>query len=41
LINIWQYSKPINPSKVYDHITLVNNRHRTQVDRTLLSLALL
>lgn len=33
-----QFSKPINPSKVYDHITLINNRDMTKVDRALLPL---
>ncbi|WP_299681549.1 hypothetical protein [uncultured Dokdonia sp.] len=33
-----QFSKPINPTKVYDHITLINNRDGTEVDRALLPL---
>lgn len=33
-----QFSKPINPSKIYDHITLINNRDGTKVDRALLPL---
>lgn len=33
-----QFSKPVNPSKIYDHITLINNRDRTKVDRALLPL---
>ncbi|GGG40006.1 hypothetical protein GCM10011344_46090 [Dokdonia pacifica] len=33
-----QFSKPISPSKIYDHISLINNSDNTTVDRALLPL---
>lgn len=33
-----RFSKPVNPSKIYDHIYLINNQTNTKVDRALLPL---
>ncbi len=33
-----QFSKPVNPSKIYDHIYLINTSDNTKVDRALLPL---
>lgn len=32
------FSKPVNPSKIYDHISLIKNSDSTKVDRALLPL---
>lgn len=33
-----RFSKPVNPSKIYDHISLIRNSDSTKVDRALLPL---
>ena len=33
-----RFSKPVNPSKIYEHIYLIDNRTHTKVDRALLPL---
>jgi hypothetical protein len=33
-----RFSKPVNPSKIYEHIYLIDNRTNTKVDRALLPL---
>lgn len=33
-----RFSKPVNPSKIYDHISLIKNSDSTKVDRALLPL---
>ncbi|MFT5890937.1 MAG: hypothetical protein ACI9Y7_001036 [Dokdonia sp.] len=33
-----RFSKPVNPSKIYEHIHLIDNRTNTKVDRALLPL---